>query len=73
MIKELIDSYSLPVVQAYMKHIQSNAEIAVRDMLREIGRNTLAETGQTKLTAVDHLDDGSEIVLKVDIDFKEVK
>lgn len=31
---ELIDQYSLEVVQAYMGHIQKNAELAVRDMLK---------------------------------------
>merc|ERR1719391_1078905 len=31
LVNELIDQYSLPVVQAYMAHIQANAEVAVRD------------------------------------------
>ena len=51
-MKELIDAYGLDVVQAYMAHIQvrrlcavisnvppfaqENAEVAVRDMLKEI-------------------------------------
>ena len=37
LVSELIDGYGLDVVQAYMKHIQENAEVAVRDMLKEIG------------------------------------
>jgi len=41
LVAELIDSYGLDVVQAYMSHIQKNAELAVRDMLRQIGRDTL--------------------------------
>ncbi|KAF7262042.1 hypothetical protein EG68_00635 [Paragonimus skrjabini miyazakii] len=34
LLRQLIDEYGLPVVQAYMKHIQDNAEMAVRHMLR---------------------------------------
>jgi hypothetical protein len=33
LVKGLIAEYSLPVVQSYMHHIQSNAEAAVRSML----------------------------------------
>lgn len=40
LVLELIDSYGLKVVQAYMAFIQENAEVAVRDMLREIARKT---------------------------------
>lgn len=40
LVLELIDSYGLAVVQAYMAFIQQNAEIAVRDMLKEIARKT---------------------------------
>ncbi len=36
LVCELIDSYGLDVVQAYMGHIQSNAEVAVRSMLKEV-------------------------------------
>ena len=72
LIKELIDGYSLDVVLAYMGHIQSNAEIAVREMLRQIGRNTLEKTGKTQLSATDHMDDGTPIVLSIDINVDEV-
>lgn len=34
LVSELIDEYGLDVVQAYMTHIQNNAELAVRDMLK---------------------------------------
>ncbi|XP_053618619.1 5-oxoprolinase isoform X2 [Plodia interpunctella] len=34
LVGELIDQYGLDVVQAYMSHIQRNAELAVRDMLK---------------------------------------
>ena len=36
LMNELISQYTLPIVQAYMRFIQSNAELAVRDMLRSI-------------------------------------
>ncbi|XP_038070278.1 5-oxoprolinase-like [Patiria miniata] len=71
LIKELIDSYGLDVVMAYMGHIQSNAEIAVREMLREIGRNTQEKLGTTRLSAQDYLDDGTPIVLSIDINIEE--
>ncbi|XP_017054245.1 5-oxoprolinase [Drosophila ficusphila] len=68
LVAELIDSYGLDVVQAYMSHIQKNAELAVRDMLRQIGRDTLERTGSTVLEAKEFMDDGSPIALKVTID-----
>jgi len=67
-VNELIDYYGVDVVQAYMGHIQANAEVAVRNMLREIGQRTLERTGKTVLTAEEHLDDGSPIKLAVTID-----
>lgn len=68
LVLELIDSYGLNVVQAYMAHIQKNAELAVRDMLRQIGKETLERTGTTELKAKEFMDDGSPISLKVTID-----
>merc|ERR1719228_1253580 len=44
LVLELINSYGLEVVQAYMGHIQSNAEVAVRDMLKDIGLKTRERT-----------------------------
>lgn len=38
-MKELISYYSLRVVQAYMGHIQDAADIAVREMLRDLSRS----------------------------------
>lgn len=40
LVSELIDTYGLKVVQAYMDYIQQNAEVAVRDMLKEIAKST---------------------------------
>ncbi|XP_060073815.1 5-oxoprolinase-like [Ylistrum balloti] len=68
LINELIDEYGLDVVQAYMGHIQTNAEIAVQEMLREIARKTKQKTGQSRLTAEEFMDDGSKISLDVEID-----
>jgi 5-oxoprolinase (ATP-hydrolysing) len=67
LVTDLIDAYGLDVVQAYMGYIQENAEIAVREMLKEIGTKTKNETGKTVLYAEDKLDDGSAIVLKITI------
>lgn len=68
LVLELINQYGLDVVQAYMGHIQSNAEIAVRDMLKEVARDAKRRTGQSVLDAVDYMDDGSPIKLKVTLD-----
>ncbi|XP_050396145.1 5-oxoprolinase isoform X1 [Patella vulgata] len=68
LVSELINEYSLKVVNAYMAYIQSNAEIAVRDMLKEIAKKTKERTGHTKLHAEDFMDNGSKIGLDVEID-----
>lgn len=67
MVTELINSYGLDVVQAYMNHIQNNAELAVRDMLKDIGNTTLLTCKLKTLQSVDYLDDGSIINLSVQI------
>lgn len=64
---ELINSYGLDVVQAYMDHIQKNAEISVRDMLKNIGNANFSASGLKTLESVDYLDDGSTIKLSVQI------
>lgn len=68
LVSELIAQYSLPVVQAYMGYIQSNAELAVRDMLRQVAADAQRKTGNTVLQAEDFMDDGTKIVLKVTLD-----
>lgn len=67
LVTELINSYGLDVVQAYMDHIQKNAELAVRDMLKNIGKTNLLVSGLDTLQSVDYLDDGSTIKLSVQI------
>ncbi|CAH2097809.1 unnamed protein product [Euphydryas editha] len=68
LVSELIEEYSLEVVQAYMSHIQKNAELAVRDMLKEIARNAIAKTGSAVLKATEYMDNGTPIVLTVTLD-----
>ena len=67
LVGQLIDEYSLEVVQAYMTHIQTSAELAVRDMLREISESRGLADVDT-LSAEDFMDDGSPIRLSVTID-----
>ena len=57
----------MDVVQAYMKHIQENAELAVRNLLRDVA----TQSGSDVLFGVDTLDDGSKINLKISIDPQE--
>lgn len=70
-MNELIDIYGLEVVQAYMQHIQDNAELSVRDMLKSMGKKLINDTGINCITANDYLDDGSEIRLKLAIDVEK--
>ncbi|XP_066522637.1 5-oxoprolinase [Hoplias malabaricus] len=71
LVGELIDCYGLAVVQAYMGYIQSNAELAVRDMLKEFARRRRQQTGSLEVEAEDHMDDGTPIKLKVQINDEE--
>ncbi|KAI6174399.1 hypothetical protein M3Y98_01185900 [Aphelenchoides besseyi] len=68
LLEELIEEYSLPVVRAYMGHIQSNAESAVRALLCKVGKETEKEHGTSILKAHDFMDDGTKICLQVHID-----
>lgn len=67
LVRELIDVYSLRVVQAFMSHIQKNAAACVRDMLKEIAADARARTGRAVLHAEEFMDDGTPIVLTVTI------
>eukprot|EP01080_Neovahlkampfia_damariscottae_P008929 gene8929-878_t len=67
LVKELISEYSLEVVQAYMVHVQNNAEFAVQNMLKEM----VEIRGKSILEAEDFMDDGSNIKLKVSINTEE--
>ncbi|XP_041970893.1 5-oxoprolinase [Aricia agestis] len=71
LVGELIDQYGLGVVQAYMAHIQRNAELAVRDMLKDIAEKCIERTGSAVLEATDYMDNGTPIHLKITLDKDE--
>jgi 5-oxoprolinase (ATP-hydrolysing) len=58
-LNQLIERYTLPVVQAYMQHIQRAASEKMRLALRDIPDGCYQR--------VDHLDDGSPIAVKITI------
>eukprot|EP00913_Durusdinium_trenchii_P013344 g12525.t1 len=58
-LNDLIDRYSLPVVQAYMRYIQQAAA--------EKMRLALAAIPDGEYVGVDHLDDGQKICVKIGI------
>lgn len=67
LVRSLIGEYTLPVVGAYMAHIQAAAEAAVRDMLRAFAATQgLGEGGV--VAARDSMDDGTPICLAVRVD-----
>uniref|UniRef100_A0A8C3P9S2 5-oxoprolinase, ATP-hydrolysing n=1 Tax=Chrysemys picta bellii TaxID=8478 RepID=A0A8C3P9S2_CHRPI len=71
LVSELIGLYGLEVVQAYMTHIQANAEVVVRDMLKDFAARCGGATRPIAVQAQDHMDDGSPIQLKVEVDPQE--
>ncbi|KAK2459999.1 hypothetical protein APHAL10511_008005 [Amanita phalloides] len=66
LIHAIVADYGLDTVQEYMYHIRANAEMSVRNLLRDV-----AKRGSRILSAVDYLDDGSPICLKVEINEEE--
>ena len=60
LLQELIEEYSIDVVQAYMKYIQQAAGDCVRTLLEKVPNNIL--------TAHDYMDNGTKINLKISID-----
>jgi len=64
LISTLIEDYGEDVVQFYMRNIQDNAEQSVRNLLKQVSKRF---EGQD-LSAVDYMDDGSPIRLKISID-----
>lgn len=63
LLGELVNEYSYPVVDAYMNFIQRNAELSVRNMLKDF-----ASRRGNKASAIDYMDDGSPICLSIEID-----
>ncbi|KAG5481073.1 hypothetical protein LSCM1_06751 [Leishmania martiniquensis] len=74
LLQGLIESYTLEVVQAYMGHIQTTAELAARRVLQRIAReygeaadSDSVGTGLVTLQATDYMDDGTPICLRISI------
>lgn len=63
LIGTLIEEYGEDVVQFYMHQIQENAEVSVRKLLKEVSKNFAGRD----LSAIDYMDDGSPIQLKISI------
>ncbi|CAI4222110.1 unnamed protein product [Auanema sp. JU1783] len=68
LVCDLISEYGLDVVQAYMSHIQSTAEISVRDMLKKFGKAVANDSNVATLHSIDYMDDGTPIELTITID-----
>ncbi len=51
---------------------QNNAELAVRDMLRDFARRRRQQTGSLEVESEDFMDDGTPIRLRVQINEEEV-
>jgi 5-oxoprolinase (ATP-hydrolysing) len=64
LISSLIQEYGEEVVQFYMVSIQNNAELSVRNLLKGVSKRFQGQD----LSAVDYMDDGSPIRLRINID-----
>ncbi|KAK3069742.1 hypothetical protein LTR53_011679 [Teratosphaeriaceae sp. CCFEE 6253] len=64
LISTLIEDYGEEVVQFYMHKIQDNAELSVRNLLKDVSKRFAGR----ELKAVDYMDDGSPIKLSITID-----
>lgn len=64
LIKALVQQHTLPVVQLYMRAIQDSSEQAVRALLKKFAARNNGEP----LVALDHMDDGTPVALKITID-----
>lgn len=64
LIEGLIQEYGEETVQFYMVNIQKNAELCVRQLLKHVYKRFEGKD----LTAIDYMDDGSPIQLRVTID-----
>jgi len=65
LLKELVHENGVHVVEAYMNFIQKNAEQTVRLMLMDF-----ASKNGEKVSAIEHMDDGSPIQLSIEINPK---
>ncbi|KAJ5946242.1 hypothetical protein N7454_003081 [Penicillium verhagenii] len=64
LINTLIEEYGEGLVLFYMRQIQDNAELSVRNLLKEISHKFAGHD----LKAIDYMDDGTPIQLQVSID-----
>mgnify|MGYP002718784308 FL=1 len=64
LINTLIEEYGETVVQFYMHQIQDNAELSVRNLLKDASKRFAGQV----LSATDYMDDGSPIQLNISID-----
>lgn len=67
LIGTLIEEYGEEVVLFYMRQIQDNAELSVRNLLKEVSQKFAGRD----LSALDHMDDGTPIRLKISIDAEQ--
>lgn len=67
LIGTLIEEYGEEVVLFYMRQIQDNAELSVRNLLKEVSQKFAGRN----LSALDHMDDGTPIKLKISIDAEQ--
>ncbi|AFY65699.1 hydantoinase B/oxoprolinase family protein [Geitlerinema sp. PCC 7407] len=63
-LHRMVEHFSLPVVAAYMQHVQDNAEAAVRRAIAALARTQ----GHQRRTFVHPLDNGSQIQVAVTLD-----
>ncbi|POR31119.1 Hydantoinase [Tolypocladium paradoxum] len=63
LVRQLIEEYTMDVVQVYMRAIQDSAELAIRNLFKKLA----IKFRGTELFAVDYMDDGTPIQLKVTI------
>lgn len=67
LIGALIEEYGEDAVLFYMRQIQDNAELSVRNLLKEVSRKFSGRD----LSAIDYMDDGTPIKLKITIDAEQ--
>ncbi|KAI9685832.1 MAG: hypothetical protein M1822_004110 [Bathelium mastoideum] len=64
LISTLIEEYGEEAVQFYMRSIQDNAELSVKNLLKSVSKRFEGHD----LSAIDYMDDGSPIKLNITID-----
>lgn len=67
LIHSLVAEWGLDMVQRYMEYIRTNAEMAVRSLLKDVAKRMCTN----RLHALEHMDDGTPIELNVDINADE--